>query len=174
MGLTLSNELLKLYPNDTEGDLYKKLASLVNKQACAEVIEDYKLGKFLVLSSSQKKNKVGHKKIYGDLCESLIGAVFIDQGYEVANKFVLRLWKKKLKKSENINIDAKTKLQEYSLKKYKTLPIYKNLSNDGPSHKPIFKVSVKITDSKVFIGEGLSKKKAEQSAALQLISSIKI
>lgn len=174
LGLTLSNELLKLYPNDTEGDLDKKLASLVNKQACAEVIEDYKLGKFLVLSSSQKKNKVGHKKIYGDLCESLIGAVFIDQGYDVANKFVLRLWKKKLKKSENINIDAKTKLQEYSLKKYKTLPIYKNLSNDGPSHKPIFKVSVKITDSKVFIGEGLSKKKAEQSAALQLISSIKI
>ena len=99
LGLTLSNELLKLYPNDTEGDLDKKLASLVNKQACAEVIEDYKLGKFLVLSSSQKKNKVGHKKIYGDLCESLIGAVFIDQGYEVANKFVLRLWKKKLKKS---------------------------------------------------------------------------
>jgi len=174
LGLALSNELLKLYPNDTEGDLDKKLASLVNKQACADVIEDYKLGKFLVLSSSQKKNKIGHKKIYGDLCESLIGAVFIDKGYDAANKFVLKLWKKKLKKTENINIDAKTKLQEYSLKKYKTLPIYKNLSNDGPSHKPIFKVSVKITDSKVCIGEGLSKKKAEQSAALKLINSIKI
>ena len=62
LGLALSNELLKLYPNDTEGDLDKKLASLVNKQACADVIEDYKLGKFLVLSSSQKKNKIGHKK----------------------------------------------------------------------------------------------------------------
>ena len=79
LGLTLSSELLKLYPNDTEGDLDKKLASLVNKQICSEIIDDLKLGKFITLSSSQKKNKIGYKKIFGDLCESIVGAIFLDQ-----------------------------------------------------------------------------------------------
>ena len=174
LGLTLSSELLKLYPDDSEGDLDKKLASLVNKQVCSEIINNLSLGKYINLSSSQKKNKIGHKKIYGDLCESLIGAAFLDQGYDITSKFILSLWKEKIKNTIQINIDPKTKLQEFSLKKFKNLPIYKNLSNVGPSHKPIFKVSVKIKHSKSYIGEGLSKKKAEQSAAMKLIKTLNI
>jgi len=174
LGLIIATKLSNLYPNDAEGSLDKKLASLVNKNTCSLIIEKLDLGKYVLLSSSQKKNKIGHKKIYGDLCESLIGAVYLDKGFFEANKFVLSLWKESLKKSTIVQIDSKTQLQEHSLKIFKTLPIYKNLSNKGPSHKPSFRISVKITDSKLIIGEGSSKKKAEQSAASRLLKSLNL
>ena len=80
--------------------------------------------------------------------------------------FILTLWKENIKDSIVTHIDAKTKLQEYSLKKFKKLPIYKLISNTGPRHKPIFKIGVKLPNSKYFIGIGSSKKDAEQNAAI--------
>ena len=64
-------------------------------------------------------------------------------------------------------------LQEFSLKKFKKLPIYKIISNTGPRHKPLFKVGVKLVNSKFFISEGKSKKDAEQNAAIKCLQSIK-
>ena len=83
----------------------------------------------------------------------------------IIEKFVLSLWKGHINASVVTQIDAKTKLQEYSLKIFKSLPVYKLISNTGPRHKPLFKVSVKIKDSKFFTGQGTSKKDAEQNAA---------
>jgi ribonuclease-3 len=174
LGLVIATELARLYPFDSEGVLDKKLASLVNKKICADVVKNLKIEKYIILSNSQKKNKIGFEKIYGDLCESLIGAVYLDQGFDKVTQFILRIWEMNIKKTIIIQIDSKTKLQEYSLKKYKELPVYKNLSNEGPSHKPIFKVSVKINDSKAFIGVGSSKKIAEQAAAHKLIESLNL
>ena len=82
LNLVIANELSNLYPYDVEGVLDKKLASLVNKNVCAKIIADLKIEKYFIISGSQKKNKDGHKKIYGDLCESIIGAVFLDQGFK--------------------------------------------------------------------------------------------
>ena len=79
---------------------------------------------------------------------------------------ILNLWKKNITQSVVTQIDAKTKLQEYSLKKFKRLPIYKLISNSGPRHKPLFKVGVKLPNSKFYIGQGSSKKDAEQNAAI--------
>ena len=73
------------------------------------------------------------------------------------------MWEEDIKKSFITQIDSKTKLQEYSLKKFKKLPTYKLFSNSGPSHKPIFKVGVKIMNTKFYISEGNSKKEAEQT-----------
>ena len=83
------------------------------------------------------------------------------------------MWKNFIKLSEETRIDSKTKLQEYSLKKFKTLPIYKLVSNTGPKHKPKFVISVKLKDTKAYDGYGDSKKKAEQSAAKKLLENIK-
>jgi ribonuclease-3 len=174
LGLVIATELSRVYPLDEEGVLDKKLASLVNKKVCTQIVENLNLGKYILLSGSQKKNKIGHGKIFGDLCESLIGAFYLDHGFEEVSKFVLRLWEDNFKRSINIEIDGKTKLQEFSLKKYKELPVYKSLSHQGPSHKPIFKVSVKIPNSKTFFGEGASKQKAEQSAAQKLLTSLNL
>ena len=84
------------------------------------------------------------------------------------------MWDNHIKKSVITQIDAKTKLQEYSLKKFKKLPTYKLISNTGPRHKPVFKVGVKLIDSKFFISEGKSKKDAEQNAAILCLKQIKI
>ena len=133
-----------------------------------------KIDQFLNLSKAQKQNYVGKRKILGDLCESIIGAVFMDKGFDQTKKFILRIWSEKLKKTENVIIDPKTRLQEFSLKLYKKLPEYKYLSNTGPSHRPKFKVSVSIEKTKGFIAYGSSKKNAETNAAKKLLEHLKI
>ncbi len=174
LGLVIANYLNDQYPKDSEGMLDKKLASLVNKEACSKIISSLKLDKFLSLSKAQKKNKTGNKKILGDLCESIIGAVFLDKGFEQTKKFILRIWGDSLKNTKEVIIDPKTKLQEYSLKLFKKLPEYNYISNTGPSHKPNFKVSVSIEKSKNFFATGSSKKNAETNAAMKLIEFLKI
>ena len=101
-----------------------------------------------------------------DCCEALIGAIYLDKGFTAAENFILTFWSKNIKDSVITQIDPKTKLQEYSLKKYKKLPTYKIISNTGPRHKPLFKVAVKLPDTKFYVGQGSSKKDAEQSAAI--------
>ena len=174
LGLVVASYLSENYPEDTEGMLDKKLASLVNKDTCSDIIVNLKIDKFINLSKSQRLNKAGNKKIFGDCCESIIGAVFLDKGFDQTKKFILKIWNEKLKTTTTIIIDPKTKLQEYSLKLYKKLPIYKYLSNSGPSHKPSFKVSVEIENTKAFTATGNSKKNAETSAAKKLLEHLKI
>ena len=173
LGLVLAKKLISLYPQDKEGQLDKRLASLVNKKVCAKVISSLNIINFLVTSKSQKKVKLTNVKLYGDLCESIIGAIYIDKGFKTCEEFILNLWKYELEKSSDIKIDAKTKLQELSLKLYKELPKYKDLSQSGPAHKPIFKVSVSIKKSKSFIAEGSSKQNAQLKAAELLLNNIK-
>ena len=122
------------------------------------------------------KYKVTSKdaKILSDLCEALIGAVYIDQGYKETEIIVLNLWEKYLKKSNVTVLDSKTKLQEYSLKLYKKLPIYKLLSSKGPKHNPTFKIGVSIKNTKQYIGIGNSKQQAELNAASKLLEQIDI
>ena len=174
LGLVIASYLNDTYPKDTEGNLDKKLASLVNKETCSKVISELKIDQFLNLSKAQKKNNAGKRKILGDLCESIIGAVFMDKGFDQTKKFILKIWSEKLKKTESVIIDPKTKLQEYSLKLFKKLPEYKYISNSGPSHRPNFKVSVSIQKTKNFIASGSSKKNAETSAAKKLLDHLKI
>ena len=174
LGLVVASYLSENYPEDTEGMLDKKLASLVNKDTCSEIIVSLKIDKFINLSKSQRLNKAGNKKIFGDCCESIIGAVFLDKGFDQTKKFILKIWSEKFKTTTTVIIDPKTKLQEHSLKLYKKLPVYKYLSNIGPSHKPSFKVSVEIENSKAFTASGNSKKNAETSAAKKLLDHLKI
>ena len=108
-----------------------------------------------------------------DSCEALIGSIYLDRGFNVVEKFILDFWSDHIKDSVITQIDAKTKLQEFSLKKFKKLPIYKIISNTGPRHKPLFKVSVKLVDTKLYVAEGKSKKDAEQNAAVLCLQNIK-
>ena len=85
----------------------------------------------------------------------------------------MNLWSDNLKKSVITQIDAKTKLQEFSLRKFKKLPTYKLISNTGPRHKPLFKVGVKLQNTKLYISEGKSKKEAEQNAAIMCLNEIR-
>ncbi len=173
LGMVIAKKLLEIYPNEKEGILDKKFASLVNKKTCLDIAKKLELQKFILTFDSRKKKNDIENKLLSDSCEALIGSIYYDKGYAVVEKIILNLWSNHIKDSVITQVDAKTKLQEYSLKKYKKLPIYKLISNTGPRHKPLFKISVKLIDTKNFTAEGNSKKDAEQNAAILCLRNIK-
>ena len=170
LGLCISKKLLDIFPNEKEGFLDKKLASLVNKNKCYEVGKHLKLDTIIKIGNLRLKKQIIEKKIVSDSCEALIGAIYLEKGFDYAEKFILKNWDKHIYDKNIIIIDAKTKLQEYSLKKFKLLPIYKFISDTGPKHKPNFKVAVKLKDTDFIEAEGSSKKLAQQAAATKLLS----
>jgi ribonuclease-3 len=173
LGLVIAKKLLETYPDEKEGILDKKFSSLVNKKTCLEIAKKINLEKFiLTFNPNNKKIKI-EDKILSDSCEALIGAIYLDKGLNVVEKVILDLWKNQIKESIITQIDAKTKLQELTLKNFKKLPTYKLISNSGPRHKPLFKVGVKLPNTKYFIGSGNSKKDAEQKAAIECLKSVK-
>ena len=171
LGLVIAKKLLEIYPNEKEGILDKKFASLVNKKTCLQIAKDINLEKYiLTLNLKNNKNKI-EDKVVADCCEALIGAIYLDKGFIIVENFILNFWSENIKKSIITQVDAKTKLQEFSLKKFKKLPTYKIISNTGPRHKPIFKVAVKLPNSKFYEAQGTSKKDAEQNAAILCLNN---
>jgi len=165
LGLIIAKKLLEIYPEEREGILDKKFASLVNKKKCLEVAQKIELEKYILVFNPKNKKIIIEDKVIADCLEALIGAIYLDQGLNFTEKFILNLWHDHITASVVTQIDAKTKLQEYSLKVFKVLPVYKLISNIGPRHKPLFKVAVKLRNTKFFTAEGASKKDAEQNAA---------
>ena len=172
LGLVIAKKLLEIYPNEKEGILDKKFASLVNKKTCLEIAQNLELEKFVLTFNVKKKNNIIEDKVLADSCEALIGSIYLEKGFLVVEKFILNQWSKHIKDSVITKVDAKTKLQEFSLKKFKKLPVYKLFSNTGPRHKPIFKVGVKLFNTKFYISKGKSKKEAEQNAAVLCLENI--
>ena len=173
LGLVMAKKLLEIYPDEKEGILDKKFASLVNKKTCLEIAKKIELQKYiLTFNINNRKNNI-EDKVVADCCEALVGSIYLDKGFQLTEKVILNLWSDHIKKSVITQIDAKTRLQELSLKKFKKLPIYKLISNTGPRHKPLFKVGVKLFNTKLFISEGKSKKDAEQNAAILCLNNIK-
>ena len=172
LGLVIAKKLLEIYPNEKEGILDKKFASLVNKKTCLEIAQNLELEKFVLTFNVQKKNSIIEDKVLADSCEALIGSIYLDKGFSAVEKFILNQWSKHIKDSVITKVDAKTMLQEFSLKKFKRLPIYKLISNTGPKHKPIFKVGVKLFNTKFYISKGKSKKEAEQNAAVLCLENV--
>ena len=172
LGLVIAKKLLEIYPDEREGILDKKFASLVNKRKCLEIAKKIELQKYILVFNPKNKKIVIEDKVIADCLEALIGAIYLDKGINFVEKFILNLWNEHINASVVTEIDAKTKLQEYSLKMFKTLPIYRLISNTGPRHKPLFKVSVKLKNTRIFTAEGSSKKDAEQKAATICFESI--
>ena len=171
LGLVIAKKLLEIYPNEKEGILDKKFASLVNKKTCLQIAKKINLDKYILTLDIKKKKNIVEDKVVSDCCEALIGSIYLDKGFNFVEKFILELWSENIKDSVITQIDAKTKLQEFSLKRFKKLPIYKLISNTGPRHKPLFKVGVKLIDTKFFLAEGSSKKDAEQNAAIKCLQN---
>ncbi len=174
LGLVISKKLLDIYPNEKEGIIDKKFANLVNKKTCVHIAKKLNLKKYLYLGSSHKNLERSNEKIVSDCLEALVGAIFLDGGLRLSEKFILKFWQTYISQSVVTLIDSKTKLQEYSLKKFKKLPKYTFFKKSGPQHKPLFKTEVEIPESKKIIGIGSSKKNAQQNAAAKLIKILNI
>jgi len=172
LGLVLSKKLFDLYPNESEGVLDKRFANLVRKETCSDVGWNLGLQNFIITGNKKVKITKKDQKILSDSCEALIGAIYIDRGFDFVKKFILNAWKKYLDKSDVTILDSKTALQEYSLKKFKKLPVYRFVNSSGPRHKPVYKISAEITGSKTFYGTGHSKQEAEQDGAKKLLINL--
>jgi len=174
LGLIISEKLLDKYPDENEGIIDKKFANLVNKKTCVLIAKKINLKKFILLGSSHKKLQRTADKISSDCLEAIVGAIYIDGGLKSAEKFILIFWEEHLLKSSITLIDSKTKLQEFSLKKFKELPKYIFFKKTGPQHRPLFKTEVQIPNSKKIVGVGSSKKNAQQNAAEKLLKILNI
>ncbi len=171
IGLVLSKKLFDLYPNETEGVLDKKFARLVNRKTCCDIAWSIGIQNYIVIGNKKRKIIKADEKILSDCCEAIIGAIYIDRGFDIVRNYILKIWKKKIEASNVTILDPKTKLQEYSLKAYKKLPLYRLVSTSGPRHNPIYKIAVSIIGSKNFIGVGNSKQQAELDGAAKLLRS---
>ena len=174
LGLIISKKLLEIYPEEKEGIIDKKFANLVNKKTCSLIAKKIDLKKFILLGSSHRKLDRSSDKITSDCLEAIVGAIYLDGGLKFAKKFIHHFWEEYLLKSNITLIDSKTKLQEFSLKKFKVLPKYIFSKKSGPQHRPLFKTEVQIPNSKKVIGIGSSKKNAQQDAANKLLKHLNI
>ena len=108
LGLVMAKKLLEIYPNEKEGILDKKFASLVNKKSCLDVAKKLELQKYILTFDVNNKKKVIEDKVLADSCEALIGSIYLDKGFQVVEKVILNLWSKQIKESIITQIDAKT------------------------------------------------------------------
>ena len=174
LGLIISEKLLDKFPEEKEGIIDKKFANLVNKKTCLLIAKRINIKKFILLGSSHKKLERSADKISSDCLEAIVGAIYLDGGLKSVEKFILNFWDEFLLKSTVTLIDSKTKLQEFSLKKFKELPKYVFFKKTGPQHRPLFKTEVQIPNSKKIVGIGSSKKNAQQNAAAKLLKILNV
>jgi len=163
LGLAIASIIYKKFNNNNEGDLSKKLSYLVQKNFLHKISIDLKIDNFLKYSF--KKNEKMNISILADSIESLIGAIYLDGGFKNAKKFINQIWGPYFDiKEQNIQ-DPKTKLQELSQQKLKKLPEYNLVKKEGPSHSPIFTISLKVLNLKKIKANGSSIREAEKNAA---------
>ena len=171
LGLVVSDMLYRAFPNADEGELSKRLADLVRKESCADVakslglFDDIKLGQVGAIASARLR-----KSVLGDICEALIGAVFLDGGYAAAAVFVERNWTERMRKPRRPLRDPKTVLQEWAQSKRLPTPVYREIERTGPHHDPQFRVAVDLPGLESAEGVGGSKRAAEKVAASVMIA----
>ena len=171
LGLVISDMLFRAFPDAEEGELSRRLADLVRKETCADVARAMELGPAMKLGASEV-NAGGRRRtaILADICEALIGAVFIDGGYAASAGLIERFWKERMLKPKRPLRDAKTMLQEWAQARGMPAPLYRELERSGPDHDPEFRVAVEVADYQPAEGLGRSKRAAEQAAAAAMLA----
>ena len=173
LGLLTAEKLYKT-TNIDQGEMAVRLNSLVRKETCAVVSKRLDIGSIMLISPAlDKQGGRGNISILGDICESIIAAIYLDGGLIVTREFYEREWSN-LFVSHNYSLkDPKTTLQERAASINKELPKYTLLKRTGPDHKPLFEIEVHVLGQGTAVGNGHSKKEAELAAAINLLSNWK-
>jgi ribonuclease III len=166
LGLVVSEMLYEAFPNASEGDLSVRLAGLVRRETCAEVADDWDVGPHVVMGQGEARAG-GRKKaaILSDVCEALIGAVFLDAGFAPARALIRRFWEQRMLADAAPIQDAKTAVQEWAQARALSTPRYSEVERSGPAHLPRFVMQVELDGYEPERGEASSKRAAEQAAA---------
>lgn len=166
LGLVVAELLVERFPDDEEGGLARRLNRLVRGETCAEIGEQWDLGACLVLGGGEAESGGRRKKtIIADACEAVLGAIFLDGGFETARRVVRDFWGPLANRAEDVGTDPKSALQEWAQGHSLGLPRYVEVVRSGPDHAPRFTTEVRIKGFGAERGEGTSKRAAEQSAA---------
>lgn len=170
LGLVISDMLFRAFPKADEGELSRRLADLVRRETCADVARAIDLGAALKLGTSEANAGARRRTaILADVCEALIGAVFVDGGYPAAAALIERLWRERMLKPPRPLRDAKTMLQEWAQGRGLPTPSYREVERTGPHHNPEFRVAVDVAERLPAEGKGRSKRAAEQAAAAEML-----
>ena len=170
LGLIISDEIFHFYPDDSEGNLAKKISFLVCKNTLINIADDLRLEKHFIISKNIKENSFD--SIKANSLEALIAAIYLDSNFSNTYKIVKKLWNNCIQKINLDYHDPKSKLQEWSLKKNNILPVYEVKKKEGPDHNPIFTVNLKLNGKIYSIGVGKNKQEAEVMAAEKALKEI--
>ena len=171
LGLVVSDMLFRAFARADEGEMSRRLADLVRKEACADVGRSIELGTAIRLGASEANaGGRGRTAILADVCEALIGAVFVDGGYPAAAALIERLWSERMRTPARPLRDSKTVLQEWAQARGLPTPAYREVERKGPHHDPEFRVTVELPDLAPAEGLGRSKRAAEQAAAAAMLT----
>lgn len=169
LGLAIAHILYQAFPKESEGDLAKRLAYLVSKEACDTVAENLELENFLLKS---KDSSSANSAILADAVEALLGAIYLDSGFATCQKVVGILWNSLLSGPKQLPRDAKSTLQEWVQKKALPVPTYTIVERTGPDHSPFFAIRVSLSTGEEALAHGHSKRQGEQKAAEILLEQL--
>lgn len=170
LGVIIAQMLYEAFPDADEGELSRRLADLVRKESCAEVALEWGVQASLRLGESEKQVGVVKTAILGDVCESIIGAVFLDAGFDASAALVWRAFEARMRAPRRPLRDAKTALQEWAQARGLPTPSYRQVNRSGPDHAPLFTVCVEVAGFSPAAAEGSAKRSAEQAAAANFMA----
>ena len=175
LGLCISEMLYKRFPLEQEGDLGYRFTALVRAEALSLIAGKLDLGSYLVMSNGEiDSGGRQNPAIQANVCEALIGALYLDGGFKTARQFIMLHWSDLLEKDLTPQKDPKTILQELAQKQGKALPSYEIVGRSGPDHAPQFNVAVNVEGTPAVTGTGASKRAAEQDAAEIMLNEINV
>ncbi len=170
LGLVVAESLYKTCPQDSEGALARRYNELVHRDTCAEIARALDLGPHVIMSDAEAASGGSNKAaILADVCESVLGAVFLDGGYDAASALIHRLWGTRLSEPGPVPIDPKTALQEWAQGMKRPLPEYNEVARAGPDHAPQFTVEARVAGYEPAQGTGASKRAAQEAAATKIL-----
>ena len=170
LGLVIAEELFRRYPGEGEGLLARRLNQLVRRETCAEVARRLGLHELMRTAKTAERAQVqASQKVLADLCESVIAAIYLDQGLEAARSFIISMWRPLFERHAQPPRDAKSALQEWAAARGLPPPTYEEVARTGPDHAPEFTVRVSVSGLGRETGAGPSKRAAEQAAAGRLL-----
>ena len=169
LGEAVAHLLYNIFPKEPEGNLSQRFVRLVRKETVADVALSLKLNEFMKVANDELRNNVN---VLCDVCEAVIGAIYIDGGSSAAIDFVNNHWRELIDKNVAPPKDAKSRLQEVAHVKGFGAPLYRIVGREGNEHEPIFEVEVSLGVGKSVKAKGRSKKMAEMAAAEAMLEKI--
>lgn len=170
LGLAVAATLFRTMPQEDEGALSRRLSDLVRAETCAAIAARLDLGAGVRVGPTESQAAVGRRaSVLSDLCEAVIGAIYLDAGWDAAEAFVTRNWQDRIAAGAPVQRDAKSALQEWAQGRGLATPVYRVIERTGPDHAPVFVMAVTIPGIADGRGQGAAKRQAEIAAATAVL-----